>query len=713
MERPLYIPRVTRFFALCALALLAAFPATAKPHIGTGISHPPAATRPMAIGNNVLLGIGTGTAPSNTYTVSRKQICTAHWGNGITGLALGFNGYTVNTGAQDPAEIPLPNNYIVRLVSVEYGSPPYATFTFAGKTSSSATVTGGSFTTLTDVLPVSIPDDTCFFVRVELQQINPGDLFAVTATWSVNGEGETSSATNLDSIVTGGGGTFGTASMFGPAMVFATGWDGVTPVELTVGDSICQQFNDYAPDARGSAGYVRRMMDDNTVSTRMGVLNFCISGTAPGRDYQTDLGHYGYRLGTLGVLQAAFGAYPFTGIFSEMGVNSVADGATQFPIDMQLWWQMLQTNIPGNQIVQATLTPNTGGGSADGYSTSQGVYLSPSVTASSGATSLTFSTLTSGGTTVQPGWWVYNNNGVGFQTYITAISGSGPYTVTLSAATTATITAGTGFVSMGSQLVNSGFSDCNNAVGVRCTENFTIIANAAPYMFNANLNLTSSQWKSWNTGIIPINSYWPAPANSGTLTQAVVGGTTKTFTANFTNPPQVGDFMVFEPGWWVQTTAAANGSMGDTTIQVQQTVQSTPASGAGSSISAQPGWWVYDSAGALPITTITAVVPGTSITVAGAGLTGPINTSDKIYMGAQEPVRPFTTSSNSANQITAVSGTGPYTITLNNPAIVSHSSGKTLATAWVSDAVHPSGSLAETIALQGAALKSVFTFAPQ
>jgi hypothetical protein len=148
----------------------------------------------------------------------------------------------------------------------------------------------------------------------------------------------------------------------GPSFCIAQGWDGRS-VPLGFGDSIVHAADD--TDARGNSGYLPRSFDD-PAGGRMSYGDVSVGGGSwrGTNDAALNGGKFGRRAAMLNAIAVLNGgAWPFTHIVSQMGVNdassvvSEADPFLSWQSRFVAGWKMLQELFPGVPIVQTTLTP--------------------------------------------------------------------------------------------------------------------------------------------------------------------------------------------------------------------------------------------------------------------------------------------------------------------------------------------------------------------
>lgn len=132
------------------------------------------------------------------------------------------------------------------------------------------------------------------------------------------------------------------------------------PVMLVVGDSISvgAGVDNLLYEPRGNASYVTRGLDENAIGQRIAFGHFGVSGTRPSNTTTAvpGDGQFGYRYAAIKKMRDLTGYWPMTHILSQMGVNDATDFAT-WKGYMDAFWASKAAQFPGVPIWQTTLTP--------------------------------------------------------------------------------------------------------------------------------------------------------------------------------------------------------------------------------------------------------------------------------------------------------------------------------------------------------------------
>lgn len=366
------------------------------------------------------------------------------------------------------------------------------------------TVADGA-TVIGDPMPFISPGNSDLIFRVMCTvtsgQSRPGNM----ERQSHRSEGIENTSTPQTSKLTSGTITLTNASgnagfIYGPICLLTDGWDG-RDVALILGDSQAFSDGDRGPSAgaRGVIGPIQRGLDDTGSSTRrIPFANFAQSGSRPSGFLRSS----GYALRRLEAIDAMRsvngGRMPFTVVLSEHINNDVVSDTATLRSTMEAYFGVLRSEFPGVRIVQVSAMPKTSA-DASRWTTTAGqtvtaenadggarwtvsgemmaqsgnflslidgsIDLRPIYTAGTGQDlwePRSFSTtlaadITSATTTIRltdappydaeaPEMLGFDINGAGVNTttrwYIQGVTGSGPYDVTLSVASPATVSAG-------------------------------------------------------------------------------------------------------------------------------------------------------------------------------------------------------------------------------------------------------------------------------
>jgi hypothetical protein len=351
-----------RFLAsLFAIALLLTFPALAHPiqHGGGGTNAVPF----MAAATRLAIPQGEVTTDSaHQYGISRIYFCTPAYT--IYNPKVHFSNWYATNDGTSPTERTPGNSVTITGATIEYPAGTFNFLSFAGQ--QSITLADGADVWSAPLAGFSMPANSCGWIRSELFVATGGNLVLTYRPSTFLSEGMEYSATSQAALLNSGTITccgFSTfSSITGPDGFVAQGWNGTTPVVLLVGDSICNGANDQFDNLRGNLGYVRHGIDDSVSSTQMPYISLCGSGTSFNDATQSNFQH---RINMMTELPNL----PFTSILSEMGVNSNGATTAQYTTLSQAWWTSLKSWFSNTPIVQTTLTMRTSSGNNTAYST--------------------------------------------------------------------------------------------------------------------------------------------------------------------------------------------------------------------------------------------------------------------------------------------------------------------------------------------------------
>lgn len=424
--------------------------------------------RYMAFNSRTRISAPNFAARTNATVTTRLMVNTPTWAPKRPRLYFP-NWCTRNDGVA-PTEIAPSENLVINGATLEYTTNTFKTITFNGSTS--VTIPPGTGV-WSDPVAVDLAANSTCFVRTNASL--PALTFGPFDCAGGSGEGAIYNASvDLTKLTTTSFTTSSTSNVYGPTMCVARGWDGVTPVVGGYGNSIGwgansnQRIGDST--SRGNFGYLAYGFDDAASSTRYAFVNLCTPGASP----SNDVAGFTYRRAMISSLPNV----PFTRILSEHGTNANGTFATM-ESEMIAWWTYVKNwlHIP---IIQTTImnrtsvSDNTGWSNYSGQSQSKAanltfntnilgssyaaylagvinvntyitdggnpdLWLVPSLNttlaagASSGATSVSLNAAPSlyDCLVIEPGASgtidTDGTNGL----VVTAVSGSGPYTVTL------------------------------------------------------------------------------------------------------------------------------------------------------------------------------------------------------------------------------------------------------------------------------------------
>lgn len=346
-----------KFFALTSLLLCINAAANAQILQTTGggrMIAPPVAVTSLTANYTMLFNTrariesSPNTTPPNLSVVTRVMINTPTWQPKNPKLYFPC-WYGDNTGAY-PIEKTPSGDCTIDGATLEYPANTFTTITFGG--SNSVTIPAGSGI-WSDAVPVTLPaNSSAIWVRSSWTVPNGSTMFGNYNMMPGNGEGASYAAAAQTALLTSTNfSTSSTSQVPGPSLFAAQGWNG-TPVVIATGDSIGegQTENEHAAgNTRGDFGYVMRGLDDAVGSARMAAANIAIPGADCGHDANAAAGYYGRRLAMLADLPNI----PFTTILSEHGTNDSAVA------DMKTWWTFLKSSFPNTRLVQTTIPPHT------------------------------------------------------------------------------------------------------------------------------------------------------------------------------------------------------------------------------------------------------------------------------------------------------------------------------------------------------------------
>lgn len=161
-------------------------------------------------------------------------------------------------------------------------------------------------------------------------------------------------------------------SGYGPAFLLGKGSDGRAVVLLLGDSAgYGYDDRGINTGTRGAEGAVMRALDANTVGVgRLPFANFAVPGTRPSDWTGLGDGRFKRRMELFSAIRAINGGYdPFTHILSEHCNNSVSLDPATYQAVMQDWWDFLHAQFPSAPIIQTTAIPRTGDSNGAGFST--------------------------------------------------------------------------------------------------------------------------------------------------------------------------------------------------------------------------------------------------------------------------------------------------------------------------------------------------------
>jgi hypothetical protein len=152
-------------------------------------------------------------------------------------------------------------------------------------------------------------------------------------------------------------------------MAVGAGWDG-SPVYLVVGDSIGVGQADYDFGERGVVGYIARGLDDDRNSRRRNFATMTIAGTRPDDQSSTAPGEYELRMKALRSIPNR----PFSAVVSEMGQNSmtiIGPSLALFQASETAWWRLWHDACPSCRIFQTTFPSHARAANNSGWTSAR------------------------------------------------------------------------------------------------------------------------------------------------------------------------------------------------------------------------------------------------------------------------------------------------------------------------------------------------------
>lgn len=265
-------------------------------------------------------------------------------------------------------ETAVANNITIEGVSIEVGGTWYEAPPASFPVVMDPALVPGA---LLAAIPVTIPANTLVTGRVAYTFT--GNLPTVTPNTAIGlGEGNIGSTSSLAAKLMDGsavGNSAGHSDVYAPCFMVAKGGDG-RPSFIIVGDSIGYgQTSSPAQlsSARGESGYIPRGLDDNATSLRLAYSNFCIPGQNP-IQWKTRA-NWAKKLDLLKMVYDQHGAWPFDQVISQHGTNSSTAtylGAGNLRESMETYFSLITTEW-GKPITQVEILARPT--STDGYAT--------------------------------------------------------------------------------------------------------------------------------------------------------------------------------------------------------------------------------------------------------------------------------------------------------------------------------------------------------
>ena len=262
------------------------------------------------------------------------------------------------------AETALGNALVINGISVELGTTFAGNGTVSARGTCYPVTIGGQSSDYvladnsyvwTDENSITIPANTIYGVVVATQTQNVGDKRPYGQFRSVAslGDGKRQAATSLSSYLSSGIITSLDAAIYTqPAMIVAKGWKsaGKPPVPLIIGDSISVTGADatWADQSDGVYQYPAKGLWDSASSTRFAYGHLGISGITAGQFTAANF------VARKAAMLAVNGTGPFSCVFSELGKN---DGASTVKANAQALWAYLKSIFPTKKLIQTTISP--------------------------------------------------------------------------------------------------------------------------------------------------------------------------------------------------------------------------------------------------------------------------------------------------------------------------------------------------------------------
>jgi hypothetical protein len=314
-------------------------------------------TRYMLASHNVVPNYRANTAdpattPAQTYHVSAVTVERAPWTPSNYKWCF-QNGYTNNTGAT-PAELTPPTPITIR-AALFNANTFVANLTFGGQ--QETTVTAGGLVWC-DALPNStVPASGQLWIRTYSALPNggqrPGRRQRGTGTkvniFATSDQNAALALLSSSSITNNSG--FPNNYAFGPVMQIADNWDG-RPVVLIVGDSIAA-----GNDNADGESWISNALNSSSGGGQYGYANIAIHGTRPSN--QTGDSQYGQKAALIdSVVTMNNGRLPMTSIISEMGVNDAGGtNVASLQAKMQAFLNYIHSKWSKAKLIQTTYTP--------------------------------------------------------------------------------------------------------------------------------------------------------------------------------------------------------------------------------------------------------------------------------------------------------------------------------------------------------------------
>jgi hypothetical protein len=345
-------------FALCLVLLLVAAPAHAQILKSSGgqllktssgaILNANVSQLYMAFNTRQRLAGSPPSMLANVSEVSRIAFNTPSW-NPINPRFYFACWIGDNTGSYPIEKAPSGNCTIDGAKLETVANTTFTNITFSGSTS--VTIAAGSGI-WSDAVNVTLLANSVYWTRQSVTVGSGQTFFGNYNAQTFLGEGAYFNGSPTLSLLTSTWTPIFISLIYGPSFYAAQGWDGTTPVVLATGDSIGYGLNENehtTGNTRGDFGYIMRGLDDNASSSRYAAETFCIPGANALSDSSATAGYYGRRLAILNGLPNV----PFTTLLDEHGTND------NTLADLQGWWNFLKNNLNASYIVKTTIPPHT------------------------------------------------------------------------------------------------------------------------------------------------------------------------------------------------------------------------------------------------------------------------------------------------------------------------------------------------------------------
>jgi hypothetical protein len=280
---------------------------------------------------------------SPDYVTNNIRFCFQNWNNPTTSVGNG--------------ETAIVNTINIEALAIQVGGTAYSV-----TTNLPAQLTTGAFVLLDPInVPGGIPANTLIKLRVSFNVTTTGaNTIACQIKNSTLGDQVQGGASTLSALVTNFASalnnTLFPSGVFAPNFAVAQGGDG-RPAVLVIGDSIGFGQNE-GPSllwslTRGVFGYIEHGLDDNTTSKRIACHNSCVPAQTPLQ--WTNAANWAGKLAAIQNVQTLCGDWPFDYIISQHGTNAVS--STPFGTMMKSYWTTVSAQLGNKPIIQVALLP--------------------------------------------------------------------------------------------------------------------------------------------------------------------------------------------------------------------------------------------------------------------------------------------------------------------------------------------------------------------